>query len=32
MADDGDARAALAKMVIDFTEAFNRENIDEVMS
>ncbi len=32
MADDGDARAALEKMVIDFTEAFNRENIDEVMS
>ncbi len=32
MADDGSARAALEKMVIDFTEAFNRENIDEVMS
>ncbi len=32
MADDGTARAALEKMVIDFTEAFNRENIDEVMS
>ncbi len=32
MADDGNARAALEKMVIDFTEAFNRENIDEVMS
>jgi ketosteroid isomerase-like protein len=29
MADD---RAALEKRVIDFTEAFNRENIDEVMS
>jgi ketosteroid isomerase-like protein len=26
------ARAALEKLVIDFTEAFNRENIDEVMS
>ncbi len=32
MADDGNARAALEKLVIDFTEAFNRENIDEVMS
>ncbi len=32
MADDGTARAALEKMVIDFTEAFNRENIEEVMS
>ncbi len=32
MADDGNGRAALEKMVIDFTEAFNRENIDEVMS
>ncbi len=32
MADDGNARAALEKMVIDFTEAFNREDIDEVMS
>ncbi len=32
MADDGNARAALEKMVTDFTEAFNRENIDEVMS
>ncbi len=32
MADDGTARAALEKMVIDFTEAFNRENIDDVMS
>lgn len=29
---DGDARAALEKLVIDFTEAFNREDIDEVMS
>ena len=32
MADDGNARAALEKMVVDFTEAFNREDIDEVMS
>ncbi len=32
MADDGNARAALEKMVIDFTEAFNREDIDGVMS
>ena len=32
MSDDGNARAELEKMVIDFTEAFNRENIDEVMS
>ena len=32
MVEDGNARAALEKMVIDFTEAFNRENIDEVMS
>ncbi len=32
MADDSSARAALEKLVIDFTEAFNRENIDEVMS
>ena len=32
MADDGNAREALEKMVIDFTEAFNREDIDEVMS
>ena len=32
MADDGNARAALEKLVVDFTEAFNRENIDEVMS
>lgn len=31
MADEA-ARAALERMVIDFTEAFNRENIDEVMS
>ena len=29
---DGDARAALEKLVTDFTEAFNREDIDEVMS
>ncbi len=26
------ARAALERLVIDFTEAFNREDIDEVMS
>ena len=32
MAEDGNARAALKKLVIDFTEAFNCENIDEVMS
>ena len=32
MADDSSARAALEKLVIDFTEAFNRENIDDVMS
>jgi ketosteroid isomerase-like protein len=29
---DGEARAALEKLVTDFTEAFNREDIDEVMS
>ncbi|MDA0652079.1 MAG: nuclear transport factor 2 family protein [Proteobacteria bacterium] len=32
MADRSDARAALEHLVIDFTEAFNREDIDEVMS
>ncbi len=32
MTDDGNARAELAKWTIDFTEAFNREDIDEVMS
>lgn len=32
MAEDSNARAALKKLVIDFTEAFNCENIDEVMS
>ena len=32
MAEDGNARAALKKLVVDFTEAFNCENIDEVMS
>ncbi len=33
MTNDADARrAALAALVVDFTEAFNRENIDEVMS
>lgn len=32
MNDRSGVRAALEKLVIDFTEAFNRENIDEVMS
>jgi ketosteroid isomerase-like protein len=32
MTDDNAARAALEKLVVDFTEAFNREDIDEVMS
>ena len=32
MSDTHTARAALEKLVIDFTEAFNREDIDEVMS
>jgi ketosteroid isomerase-like protein len=32
MADQGKSRAALEKLVFDFTEAFNREDIDEVMS
>ena len=32
MGDDTTNRAALEKLVIDFTEAFNREDIDEVMS
>ena len=32
MVDDVNARAALENSVIEFTEAFNRENIDEVMS
>ena len=32
MAKESDSRADLEKLVIDFTEAFNRENIDEVMS
>jgi ketosteroid isomerase-like protein len=32
MTDDAAARAALEKLVVDFTEAFNREDIDEVMS
>jgi ketosteroid isomerase-like protein len=32
MADGSDARAALETLVIDFTEAFNREDIDAVMS
>ena len=29
---DTDAYEALERLVIDFTEAFNREDIDEVMS
>lgn len=32
MPETTDARAALETLVIDFTEAFNREDIDEVMS
>ena len=32
MTESGTDREALEKLVIDFTEAFNRENIDEVMS
>ena len=32
MSDSRNARAALETLVIDFTEAFNREDIDEVMS
>jgi len=32
MADTDAARAELERLVIDFTEAFNREDIDEVMS
>ncbi len=32
MVDEDGARAALEKLVIDFTEAFNREDIDAVMS
>ncbi len=32
MAENDAARAALAKLVIDFTAAFNREDIDAVMS
>jgi ketosteroid isomerase-like protein len=32
MVDMSGARAALERLVIDFTEAFNREDIDEVMS
>ena len=32
MADEDGARAALEKLVIDFTEAFNRDDIDAVMS
>ncbi len=30
--NDSTDRAALAALVVDFTEAFNRENIEEVMS
>lgn len=32
MAANAGGRAALERLVIDFTEAFNRENLDEVMS
>ena len=32
MNNDAAARAALEKLVIDFTKAFNREDIDDVMS
>lgn len=32
MTTDDAARAALEKLTIDFTEAFNREDLDEVMS
>ena len=32
MTGDVESREALEKLVIDFTEAFNREEIDEVMS
>jgi len=32
MAETDAAREALERLVIDFTEAFNREDIDEVMS
>lgn len=32
MADDDDGRDRLRRWVIDFTEAFNREDLDEVMS
>lgn len=32
MSKENFARAALEKLVIDFTEAFNREDIDDVMS
>lgn len=32
MSESDDARAALEKLVVEFTEAFNREDIDEVMS
>ena len=32
MTDGGTGRAELERWVIDFTEAFNREDLDEVMS
>ncbi len=32
MSEDDGARARLERLVIDFTEAFNREDMDEVMS
>lgn len=32
MSDKNDVRKILSELVIDFTEAFNREDIDEVMS
>ncbi|MBT5048225.1 MAG: nuclear transport factor 2 family protein [Rhodospirillaceae bacterium] len=32
MSESDEARAALEKLVVNFTEAFNREDIDEVMS
>lgn len=32
MSEDNNDRATLEKLVIDFTEAFNHEDIDEVMS
>ncbi len=32
MTSELESRHALEKLVVDFTEAFNREDIDEVMS